>query len=62
MFCGFGVLSTLQPYQRHRVWLGIISVASAIFLILKLSQAYTGRIGEFVSASLHKAQTTGYPS
>jgi len=42
LFCGFGVLSGTNPTTIGVLVLGAISVASAMFLILDLSQPYTG--------------------
>jgi hypothetical protein len=42
LFCGFGVLSSTNPTTMAVLALGAISVASAMFLILDLSQPYTG--------------------
>jgi hypothetical protein len=42
LFCGFGVLSALNPTSAAALALGSFAVASAIFLILELSQPYTG--------------------
>ena len=42
LFCGFGVLSGLNPTSVAALALGSFAVASAIFLILELSQPYTG--------------------
>src|SRR5271170_6793276 len=41
LFCGFGLLSRLNATTLVVLALGAISVASAIFLILELSQPYT---------------------
>ena len=40
-FCGFGMLSRINPTTLAAMALGACSVASAIFLILELSQPYT---------------------
>jgi hypothetical protein len=42
LFCGFGVLSATNPTTMAVLALGAISVASAMFLILDLSQPYSG--------------------
>jgi hypothetical protein len=42
LFCGFGVLSGSNPTTIAVLGLGAISVASAIFLILDLSQPHSG--------------------
>jgi hypothetical protein len=42
LFCGFGVLSGLNGTSAAALGLGSFAVASAIFLILELSQPYTG--------------------
>jgi hypothetical protein len=42
LFCGFGVLSATNPTTMAVLALGAISVASAMFLILDLSQPYAG--------------------
>jgi hypothetical protein len=42
LFCGFGVLSSTNPTTMAVLALGAISVASAMFLILDLSQPYAG--------------------
>jgi hypothetical protein len=42
LFFGFGVLSGLNPTSSAALALGSFAVASAIFLILELSQPYTG--------------------
>jgi hypothetical protein len=42
LFCGFGVLSGFNPTSAAALALGSFAVASAIFLILELSQPYTG--------------------
>jgi hypothetical protein len=42
LFCGFGVLSGTNPTTLAALGLGAISVASAIYLILDLSQPYSG--------------------
>jgi hypothetical protein len=42
LFCGFGVLSGLNRTSTTALALGAFAVASAIFLILELSQPYTG--------------------
>jgi hypothetical protein len=41
LFCGFGMLSRINPTTLTALALGACSVASAIFLILELSQPYT---------------------
>jgi hypothetical protein len=41
LFCGFGMLSRINPTTLAAMALGACSVASAIFLILELSQPYT---------------------
>jgi hypothetical protein len=42
LFCGFGVLSGANPMTVVALGLGAVSVASAMFLILDLSQPYSG--------------------
>ena len=42
LFCGFGVRSGTNPTTVAALALGAISVASAMFLILDLSQPYSG--------------------
>ena len=42
LFCGFGVLSGSNPTTIVALALGAVSVASAMFLILELSQPYSG--------------------
>jgi hypothetical protein len=42
LFCGFGLLSSLNGTSAAALGLGSFAVASAIFLILELSQPYTG--------------------
>ena len=42
LFCGFGVRSGTNPTTIAALALGAISVASAMFLILDLSQPYSG--------------------
>ena len=42
LFCGFGVLSGTNPTTIVALGLGAISVASAMFLILDLTQPYSG--------------------
>jgi hypothetical protein len=42
LFCGFGVLSGTNPTTIVALALGAISVASAMFLILDLTQPYSG--------------------
>jgi hypothetical protein len=42
LFCGFGVLSGPNGTSAAALGLGSFAVASAIFLILELSQPYTG--------------------
>jgi hypothetical protein len=42
LFCGFGVLSGTNPTTLVVLALGAISVASAIYLIIDLSQPYSG--------------------
>jgi len=42
LFCGFGVLSGTNPTTIGVLVLGALSVASAMYLILDLSQPYTG--------------------
>ncbi|WP_158818259.1 hypothetical protein [Methylocapsa sp. S129] len=44
LFCGFGMLSRLNATTLTALALGACSVASAIFLILELSQPYTSMI------------------
>ena len=42
LFCGFGVLSGVNPTTVVALGLGAVSVASAMFLVLDLSQPYSG--------------------
>jgi hypothetical protein len=42
LFCGFGVLSGTNPTTVAALAFGAISVASAMFLILDLTQPYSG--------------------
>jgi hypothetical protein len=42
MFCGAGLLSPISATTLTSMAFGAFSVASAIFLILELSQPYTG--------------------
>lgn len=42
LFCGFGVLSGLNGTSAAALGFGSFAVASAIFLIVELSQPYTG--------------------
>jgi hypothetical protein len=42
MFCGFGLLSRANATTAAALAFGAFSVASAIFLIIELSQPYTG--------------------
>jgi uncharacterized BrkB/YihY/UPF0761 family membrane protein len=42
LFCGFGVLSRVNPTTIVALALGAFAVASAISLILDLSQPYSG--------------------
>jgi hypothetical protein len=42
LFCGFGVLSGANPTTVVALGLGAVSVASAMFLVLDLSQPYSG--------------------
>jgi hypothetical protein len=42
LFCGFGLLSSFNGTSATALGLGSFAVASAIFLILELSQPYTG--------------------
>ncbi len=44
LFCGFGLLSRMNATTLVVLALGAVSVASAIFLILELSQPYTSLI------------------
>jgi hypothetical protein len=44
LFCGFGMLSKINSATLAALACGVISVASAIFLILELSQPYTSLI------------------
>jgi hypothetical protein len=44
LFCGFGLLSRVNPTTLTALALGACSVASAIFLILDFSQPYTGPV------------------
>ena len=42
LFCGFGILSGTNPTTIVALTLGALSVASAMFLILDLTQPYSG--------------------
>jgi hypothetical protein len=42
LFCGFGVLSGTNPTTIVALALGAVSVASAMFLVLDLTQPYSG--------------------
>ena len=42
LFCGFGVLSGLNPTTVAAVAFGAFAVASAIFLILELNMPFSG--------------------
>jgi hypothetical protein len=42
LFCGFGVLSGLNPTSIAALAFGSFAVASAIFLILELNQPFSG--------------------
>ena len=42
LFCGFGVLSRTNPTTLAALALGAFAVASAIYLILDLSEPYSG--------------------
>jgi len=42
LFCGFGLLSRVNATTLAALAFGAFAVASAIFLILELSQPYTG--------------------
>ncbi len=42
LFCGFGLLSRINATTLAALAFGALAVASAIFLILELSQPYTG--------------------
>ena len=44
LFCGFGLLSRVNATTLAAMLLGACSVASAIFLILELSQPYTSSL------------------
>ena len=44
LFCGFGLLSRVNATTLAAMVLGACSVASAIFLILELSQPYTSSL------------------
>ncbi len=44
LFCGFGLLSRMNATTLCVLTLGAASVASAIFLILELSQPYTSQL------------------
>jgi hypothetical protein len=51
LFCGFGVLSGSNATTIATLALGAISVASGIYLILDLSQPYSGLLGSPSSAT-----------
>jgi hypothetical protein len=42
LFCGFGVLSRINPTTVVALGLGAFAVGSAVFLILELTQPFTG--------------------
>jgi len=42
LFCGFGLMSRLNATTLAALAFGAFAVGSAIFLILELSQPYTG--------------------
>jgi signal peptidase I len=42
LFCGFGLLSGLNPTSVVAMAFGAFAVASAIFLILELNQPFSG--------------------
>jgi hypothetical protein len=42
LFCGFGLLSQINATTLAALAFGAFAVASALFLILELSQPYTG--------------------
>lgn len=44
LFCGFGLLSQINATTLAALGFGAFAVASAIFLILELSQPYTGLV------------------
>jgi hypothetical protein len=48
LFCGFGVLSEANPTTIIALAFGAISVASAMFLILYLTQPYSARLGSAI--------------
>ena len=47
LFCGFGLLSKPNATTLAALAFGALAVASAIFLILELSQPYTGPVSHF---------------
>jgi hypothetical protein len=53
LFCGYGVLSGLNATSAAALGFGSFAVASAIFLILELSQPYTGLL-RIPSASMQQ--------
>jgi hypothetical protein len=56
LFCGFGVLSGFNGTSVAALGLGSFAVASAIFLILELSQPYTG-LFRIPAASMERTLT-----
>ena len=44
LFCGFGLLSRANPTTLVMLALGACAVASALFLIMELSQPYTSML------------------
>ena len=44
LFCGFGLLSRANPTTLVMLALGASAVASALFLIMELSQPYTSML------------------
>jgi hypothetical protein len=53
LFCGFGVLSSPNGTSAVALCFGSFAIASAIFLILELSQPYTGLL-RIPSASMEQ--------
>jgi hypothetical protein len=56
LFCGFGVLSGLNSTSAAALGLGSFAVASAIFLVLALSQPYNGLL-RIPAASMERTLT-----
>jgi hypothetical protein len=59
LFCGFGVLSGTNPTTIVALALGAISVASAMFLVLDLTQPYSGLFRVSPSGRLKRSTNRG---